>query len=265
MGVIEAIKKGFGIAAKGMGLVAVLFVFNLLGNLATLPFAPAAGTTPTPQATVSLLAIGFIFIIASIFVQGGSLGLVKDVIKEGKMKLSAMGQYGVKYFGRLLVLGIVILLLVVVVALVAGILIALTVPLKNTAVTVAAVSLAAAIIVVTALYFFIPFILSPYAVVCDGIGAIDALKKGIEAGRKPFIKVFKLLALAVVLVLITLGVGFLIGLVIGLISVMLPAGVAKILMLVVSSAMNSYLGVVATAAFMTYYLTKKEDEVVLVK
>lgn len=263
--IIEAIKKGFGVAAKGMGLVAVLFAFNLIGNLASLPFTPAPGAAATPQLAAPLLIVSFIFIIISIFIQGGSLGLVRDAMKEGKMKLAAMPQYGAKYFVRLLVLGILILLLVVIVALVAGLLIALTTPLNNPIVTGIAIVIAAVIAIMALLYFFIPFILSPYAVVCDDVGAIEALKKSIAVGRKPFPKVFALLLLVVVVVLISLGVGFLIGLVVGLISAVIPAGAGRILMLVVSSAVNSYLGVVVTAAFMTYYLSKKESVVQIIK
>ncbi|MFH1189925.1 MAG: hypothetical protein V1682_04475 [Candidatus Omnitrophota bacterium] len=258
MGVIEAIRKGFGIAVKGMNLVAVLFVFNLLGNLATLPFTPAPGATATPQTALPLLAISLVFVILSIFIQGGTLGLVRDIIKEGRMKLDVMVKYGAKYFIRLLALGAIILLFVVILAIVAGILIAVTAPLNNAVVTAVIIAVVVAIAVVAALYFFIPFVLSPYAVICDDVGAVDALKKSIVVGRTPFVKVFTLAALVVLLVLIALGIGFLVGLVIGLISALLPAGASRILMLVVSSAVNSYLGVVATAAFMVYYLSKKE-------
>lgn len=257
MGIIEAIKKGFGVAAKGLSLLAVLFIFNLAGNLATLPFTPAPGAAASPQAALPLLAISLIFIIISIFIQGGSLGLVRDVIKEGRMKLAVMAQYGAKYFIRLLLLGVLILLFLVVISLAVGLLIAITAPLNNAVVTAVAVVAAIAIAVVAALYFFIPFILSPYAVVCDEAGAIEALKKGIAVGRTPFTRVFALLALTVLLVLIALGIGFLIGLLVGLISALIPAGSAKILLIVVSSAVNSYLGIVATAAFMLYYLSKK--------
>lgn len=262
MGVIEAIKKGFGVAAKGMALVAVLFAFNLIGNLATLPFTPEPGAAVAAQATLPLLAISLIFILISIFIQGGSLGLVRDIFKEGKMKIASLVQYGAKYYVRLLVLGIIILLLVAVVALLAALVVGLTAPLNNALISGIAVALVLAVTVALALCFFIPFILSPYAIVCDELGAIEALKKGIAVGRNPFSRVFTLLLLVVLLVLIALGVGFLIGLLVGLVSVVIPAGAARILMLVVSSAVNSYLGVVATAAFMGYYLSKKEGAAV---
>lgn len=258
MGVMEAIRKGFGVAVKGMSLIAVLFIFNLAGNLATLPFTPVSGTPASPQATLPLLMISLVFIILSVFIQGGSLGLVRDIIKEGRMKLNMMAGYGAKYFVRLLVLGVIILLFVVVLALVSGILIAITAPLNNAIVTAIVIAAVVAATVIAALYFLIPFILSPYAIVCDEVGAMDALKKAIALGRKPFVKVFTLLALVILLVLLALGVGFLIGLVVGLISALLPVGAARMLMVVVSSVVNSYLGIVATASFMVYYLAKKE-------
>ena len=260
MGVMDSVKKGFGIASKGMGLVLVLFVFNLIGNLASLPFTPAPGETAAPQAVVPLLIVSFIFILISIFVQGGTIGLIKDAVKEGKMKLASMAQYGAKYFVRLLILGIVIMLAVVIAALVAALIVAVTAPINNTAVTAVAVAIAIAIIIAAAIWFFIPFTLSPYAMICDETGAIEALKKSIEVARKPFSNIFTLLLLIIILVLIALGLGFLIGLIMGLLSAVLPVGAARILMIVASSAVNGYLGVVATAAFLAFYLSKTKKE-----
>lgn len=261
MGVIEAVKKGFNISGKAMALVAILFAFNLIGSLASLPFTPAPGATATPDAAIPLLLVSLVFVIISIFVQGGALGLIKDAIKGGQMKLAAMPQYGAKYFVRLLVLGLFILAIILVITIIAALMIAVAAPLNNQIVTGIVIVIAIAIAIAAALYLFIPFILSPYAVVCDELGVIEALKKSIAVGRKPFTKVFSLLLLTLVLVLIALGVGFVIGLLVGLVSAVLPATVGRIIMIVASSVVNGYLGVVATAAFMVYYLAKKESVV----
>ena len=83
MGMLEAIKRGFGVASKNLALVLVLFVFNLIWNMINLAFMPAGATAaPTagattipaipPEAVLSTLAISVLFIFVSIFMQGGS-------------------------------------------------------------------------------------------------------------------------------------------------------------------------------------------------
>lgn len=266
MGVIQAIGKGFGIATKSLGLVMVLFVFNVAGSVASLPFAAVApGATATPQLTIGALIFSIAFILISIFVQGGTLGLVRDSIKEGKMNLAAMAQYGMKYYLRLLGLGILIVLIIAIVALIAGLIIAVTAPLNNPVVTTIAVVIAIAIAIIMGLLFFIPFTLSPYAIVCDEAGVVDSMKKGLDVARKPFVRVFVLLALIVLLVLIALLIGFVVGFLIGLITAFVPAGIGRGVMMVVTSALNGYLGVVITASFMAFYLALSKGEGVAVK
>ena len=266
MEIFGAIGKGFNTATKSLGLVLVLFVFNLLGSIASLPFATVApGATPTPQLTAGALIFSLVFILISIFIQGGTLGLVRDAIKEGKMSLAAMLQYGKKYYLRLLGLGILIVLIIAIVALVAGLLIALTAPLNNTVVTTIAVIIAIAITIAVALLFFIPFTLSPYAIVCDELGVVDSMKKALETARTPFVRVFTLLLLIIVLVLIALGIGFIVGFLVGLITAFVPAGLGRGIMMVVTSAINGYLGVVITTSFMVYYLAITKKETIVAK
>ena len=51
--ILTAIKRGFGVAAKNLGLVLILIVFNVIGSLVSMPFAVTPGQTPTPQMTAS--------------------------------------------------------------------------------------------------------------------------------------------------------------------------------------------------------------------
>ncbi|MDD5422770.1 MAG: hypothetical protein WC592_07055 [Candidatus Omnitrophota bacterium] len=258
VGILEAIKKGFGLATKNIMLVAILFAFNLIGSLTSMPFAAPATAeagAAAPQLPVAAVIFSIVFILISIFFQGATIGLVRDAIKAGKMQLSNFVSYGMKYYLRLLVLGILIILIVAVVALVIGLIIAMVVPLNNTVVTAIAVTIAVAIGIITALLYFIPLTLSPYALVCDEVGAIEAMKRSLAVAKKPFARVLWLLLLFVLLILISLGIGFAVGLVVGLITAVLPAGLGRILMSVVTSAINGYLGVVMMAAFMIFYLS----------
>ena len=264
MKVLEAIKKGFGAANSNLPLVLVLFVFNLIWNMinvammppAAIPAPGAAATPPAvpPQVAVMALIVSVIFILISIFMQGGALGTVKDYIKEGKAKLGAFISYGAKYYLRLLGLGILIILLVLIIALIAALIIAATAPLNNVVVTVIASVIAVAIGLV-GIYFVLLLVMSPYSLICDDAGVIGSMKNSLKAVGKSFWKVALLLIL---LVLIAIGVGFLIGIAAGLLTVALPAKAGMIVIGVVNSLFNGYLGVVMMAAFMAYYIALRD-------
>ena len=261
MGILEAIKKGFGVASKNLALVIILFIFNLIWNIVNIVIMPAgalpasgtaAATPPAipPQVALSAFVFGFLFILISIFMQGGSLGLVRDYIKEGKAKLSAFASYGVKYYLRLLGLGIIIVLLVLIVALIAALIIAATAPLNNIIATVIA-SIIAVTIGLTGIYFVILLVMSPYSLICDDIGVVESMKRSMSVVRKAF---WKILLLLVLLVLIAIAVGFLIGIVAGLLTVAIPAKAGQVVIGTVNSLLNGYLGVVMMAVFMAYYM-----------
>jgi len=264
MGVIGAIKRGFGVATKSMGLVLILFVFNLIGNVASIPFASVAPTTPvTPQLTVAAVIFSILYILVSIFFQGASLGLVRDLIKEGKLKLQSLVSYGLKYYIRLLLLGLLIILIILIVALIAGLVVAATAPFNNPVITAIAIIIAISIAVITGLMYFIPFTLAPYALISEEIGVIESMKRSLRVAKNPFSRVFLLLLLFVLLLLISLVIGFILGFVIGLVAAALPGVAGRVLMAVATSIINSYLGIVMMASFMTYYLALAGKEKVV--
>ncbi|MFA5146989.1 MAG: hypothetical protein WC515_06435 [Candidatus Omnitrophota bacterium] len=250
MGTIEAVKKGFSVATKNLGLVLVIFAFNLIWNLASIPFAQAPGTTVTPQATASAMALSIVFILASIFVQGGSLGIVRDSIKEGSAKLGKFASYGLKYYIKLFGLGLLIILVIAVFALIATIIIAATTPINNPVVTAVAAIIAITIGAV-GLYCILLLMMSPYVLVCEESGVVASMKRSMEVVRKA---IGRVLLLLVVLILISLGIGFLIGFVIGITTAAMPVKVSQVVIGVINSAFNGYLGVVMMASFMTIYL-----------
>ncbi len=261
MGIIEVVKKGFVVATKNLNLVLILIVFNVIGNLVSLPFTPVQGTQPSPEMSAPLLIFTVVFVLISIFIQGGTLGAVRDYVKEGKMKLSAFASYGAKYYLKLLLLGIVIVAVVVIVALIAALIIAVTAPLNNKLVTIIATIIAMIIGIIATLLYFIPLTLSPYALVCDEIGVIEAVKKSLKVAKNPFKRVFTLLLLFIVLMLISIGIVLVIGYVLNLLIALLPSGAGRVATAVVTGIINGYLGVVMTVSFTAYYLmlTSKQD------
>lgn len=261
MGVLEAIKKGFGVAGKNMLLVLVLFIFNLIWNIVNIAIIPA-GVLPTPgtaaatppaippQAAIAAFIFGLLFILISIFMQGGSLGVVRDYIKEGKGKLAQFTSYGLKYYLRLLGLGILIILIVLIIAAVAALIIVATMPLNNVVVTVIA-SIIAIAVGLAGIYFVILLVMSPYSLVCEEAGIIEAMKKSIRIVKKAF---WRVLLLLILVVLIAIGIGVLLGVLTGLLTLAMPAKAGQILIGVVNSLFNGYFGIVMMAAFMAFYL-----------
>lgn len=263
MRIVDVIKKGFGIASKNMPLILILFIFNLIWNMVNIAIlpqgaVPTPGTTPitaTPQAippqnAVAVLIASIIFILVSIFMQGGSLGVIRDYIKEGRMKLGSFASYGLKYYLRLIGLGIIIILLVVIIALIAALIIAATSPLNNIVATVIA-SIIAIVIGLVGIYFVLLLVMSPYSLICDDVGIIESMKRSMAVVRKAF---WRILLLLVLLILIAVGIGVLIGIITGLLTVAIPAKAGQIIIGIVNSVFNGYLGVVMMAAFMVYYL-----------
>lgn len=267
MGILEAIKKGFGVANKNLALVVVLFVFNLIWNMVNIAIVPV-GAMPAPQAdaaaapaippetALATFIFSMLFVLVSIFMQGGSLGVVRDYIKEGKMKLSQFASYGLKYYLRLLGLGLIVILIVLIIAVIAALIVAASAPLNNTIVTAVAAIIAIAIGVV-GIYFVILLIMAPYTMVSDEIGVIEAMKRSMRVVKKSFWKILFLLAL---LVLIAIGIGVLLGLATGLTAVALPAKMGQIMIGVVNSLFNGYFGIVMMASFMSIYMALAGQE-----
>lgn len=267
MGMVDAIKKGFGVAGKNLALVGVLFVFNLIWNMINIAIMPTgalpapgaeAATPPAiaPEVAMTTLAFSVMFILVSIFMQGGSLGVVRDYIKEGKMKLSQFTSYGLKYYLRLLGLGMIIILLVFIIAAIAALIVAATAPMNNVVVTSIAAIVAIAIGLV-GIYFVILLVMAPYAMASDEVGVIEAMKRSMRVVKKSF---WKVLLLLVLLILIAIGIGVLLGVATGLLAVALPAKMGQVVIGVVNSLFNGYFGIVMMASFMALYLALAGQE-----
>jgi len=56
-------------------------------------------------------------------------------------------------------------------------------------------------------------------------------------------------------ILISLGIGFVVGLLTGALTVAMPAGAGQIVIAVVNSIFNGYLGIVMMSVFMAFYLS----------
>ena len=267
MSIVDVIKKGFSVASKNLVLVVVLFIFNLIWNMVNIAIMPT-GSVPTsgvgaatvpaipPQIVMATLAFSTLFVLASIFMQGGSLGVVRDYIKEGKMKLSQFASYGLKYYLRLLGLGVIIILLVLIIAAIAALIVAATAPMNNVVITSIAAIIAITIGLV-GIYFVILLVMAPYVMVSDGVSVVEAMKRSMRVVRKSF---WKVLLLLVLLILIAIGIGVLLGVIMGFLTITLPLKMGQMIIGVVNSLFNGYFGIVMMASFMALYMALAGQE-----
>ncbi|MFQ5953025.1 MAG: hypothetical protein ACE5JK_06445, partial [Candidatus Omnitrophota bacterium] len=115
MGVLEAVKKGFVQTMKLMNVVLVFFVFNIVIGLISLPLANPARAGNPGIIAVSIIS-SILFFLIFIFLQGGALGTVKDLIKTGTASLAQFPEYGKKFYLR--ILGLLLLYILIAIGIV---------------------------------------------------------------------------------------------------------------------------------------------------
>lgn len=255
MKVFDAVKKGFGVATKNLNLVLVVFIFNLIWNLGVIPFTPEApagealGATMTPMLTV----LSIIFILASIFVQGGVLGTVRDIIKEGKAVLGKFAGYGARYYIKLLCVALIIILIIGIIGFVATLIIAAAAPTKNT-VLVTVATIVTVLLVLAGIWIMLHIFLTPYILVMDDVGVFQAIRNSADFAKKSLLKI---LGLALTLVLIGFGIGLIMGIVAGLLSLVVKGKIFQVVTGVINGGVNAYITVLVAAALAAYYLASK--------
>ena len=252
MGAVEAIVKGFSLSGKLLKVVLIFFVLNAVMGLISLPL-----TAPENVGQPGIIAISFVlsavFFLIFVFLQGGALGLARDIHKTGSSEMSNFVPYGKKYYlkilGLLMLYILIALALVMVLALIGSGVLALA----NNAFTKAFIGvLATVVVMVTIVVLLFPI----YSIVSDESGVMKALKKGVKLGRDNFWPVAGLfLLLLITSVLISLVIGFIMGLV----TVPLPFTVSQIIITIVNSAVQSYIAIVMMLALMGYYLALKKE------
>jgi hypothetical protein len=251
MTIVDAVKKGFWTAKESLALVLVLFVFGVfwgLVNVFPLGNSIAMATSPSK---LSIL-VGALFILVSFYVQAGSFGYVAEKIKTGKAELSQFFASGTKFYLPIFLLGILVALAVSVFVLV----VALDIALLGARSAVASI-VVAVIVGGLGIYFLMLLFFSPYLIVASGEKVLAAMGKSIALIRK---NILSFLGLALVIV----GIGVALGFLLEAISVLLArVSIAdktnQIIYVVLSSLMNSFLGVVVTGSFMSFYFAVSNE------
>ncbi len=254
MGVGEAVSKGFTVARKSLSLVTLLSVFGFIFNLLNIYFGPppAVGTpAEAPPPSPAMMVIGLVFVLLTIYFQGGSLAFIRDSVKTGSAKLSDFFAGAGKYYLKLFLLGLIVTAVLAVTilaaALVAGLLGGIG-PWVAAPVTI--------LIAALGIYFVVLLFFSPYAVVVEEKGVGAAIKQSMQLVKK---NVLSLLGISVLMVLIGFGIGLALGALLAGVSIAFKAPMAtQIIFALLSSIVNAFLGVLVTGSFMNLYLSLPE-------
>ncbi len=254
MGIGEAVSKGIAVTKKSFGLIVILFIFGTIFNVLNVflaPPPPVAGATPPPPSPV-LMVVGAIFVLLTIYFQGGSMAYVRDVVKNGSAAMPNFLAGAGKYYVRLLLLGLVVALVVGVTMIVAALLAGLLGTISQ-AIAIPVTILLAAL----GIYFVVLLFLSPYAAVVDELGVGGAIKLSMKLVKK---NILKLIGISLLMVVIGFGVGMVLGAILAGVSLALKAQmVTQVVYAVLSSLVNAVLGVLVTASFMNLYLSLERN------
>ncbi len=242
---MDSIKKSFALCPKALKLFYILAGVQVVTNLINLIAAPGPDTAEMTlgRSLLVILLTAVIFLIA-IFVQGGALVFVKDLIKNGTADIKGLIDNCKKYFLKLV--GLTLLLMV------AGIVIVL---LANLVLSILPGILKVLVGIVLGLVFMVFLVMPAYALVGSDMKVIDAIKSGVLMAKKNFVQVLALLA-------ILIGVGIVAflaaSLVSGLLSIILQP-LAKFITAILIGIVNAAVTIVANIAFMDFYLKKQQQ------
>jgi hypothetical protein len=247
MNIGETVKKGFVLANKLLKVVLIFFILNAIMGLISLPL-----TTPEkagmPAVAAASFVLSIVFFAIFIFLQGGALGLVRDLHKTGACDINNFSVYGKKYYVK--ILG-VLLLYVSIAVLVALVLFAIGGGLLFIANNALVRTLVAVIAIVVGLIAVILLLFPVYSIVADENTVIAAIKKGISVSRNNFWNVLKIFLL---LIILSIGISLIVGFLIGLVTIPLPLMVTRIVITLVNSAVQAYIPIVMMLVLMGYYL-----------
>lgn len=253
MGIMEAVKKGFALSIKQINLIVLFFIVNAVMGLISMPFANPENAGQ-PAVIAASLGISFVFFLIFVYLQGGALGMLRDVHKQGSAVFSNFAQYGKKFYLRILGL----FLLYIAIALVIVLLLALAgsgiLAIADNAFTR---GLVAAVAIVIMFGIIVELIFPIYIIVCEDSSVIKSLVKGLKVSWDNF---WKVLGLFLVLAVIAVIIGLLVGLVTGLVTFPLPFTVGQIILTIVNSLVQSYIAILMWITFMGFYLSLKGSD-----
>jgi hypothetical protein len=242
---LDSIKKAFMLSVAAAKILLVIIVFNVIVNVINLMIIPApVNAEMTIQKSLTVIGLGLLFFIVAIFIQGGVIGYIRDLVKSGSANLSPFISNSGKYFMRML--GVILITLLIAVGwgvIFLGILPALVPALKVVSIILGLVLLIGILILL---------IMPAYALVGSDLGAMASIRKGVSTATSNFLQIVGIL---VILVIISIALMFVASFITGLLSIVFK-GAANYVAAVVMAISSGIVTLLADIAYMDFYLKK---------
>ena len=254
MGIIEAVKKGFTLSWKLQKVMVLFFALNVVMGLISLPLS-SPGNVGNPAIAAISFVLSVVFFAIFIFLQGGALGMARDVHKTGACDISNFAVYGKRYYLRILGLLSLYILIAIGVVLILALLGSGLLALADNAFTKTLIGVIAGVV---ALFIIVLLLFPIYSIVANESKVIQALKRGVQIGRDNF---WVSLGLFAVLILVSVLISLVVGFAAGLITAPLPFTISRVIITIVNSAVQSYVPIVMMLALMGFYLGISNKEI----
>jgi len=258
MGVFNALKSGFSIAAKNLKLWGVLVVINvilfilaiislvaIMGPSMVNPANVANPPQPTASQIVGMIIVVVIGFLLQLFVNAGVVGSIRDAVKAGSVKLGDFLKYANKYFVRFVLFSLLMLVVVIVFGVIAALLIGLMASLAKGVAAILGIILGIVglvILVILGLYGS----LVPVIIVSDEKKVGDSIRSAAGLLGK---KLWATLGLALIYWIMFLLLAF-----VNYIANLAGTAALSIASQIVVSLINIFLSLAFIGSFIKYYL-----------
>lgn len=247
MGIFQAIGKGFAESFKLAKVMLIFFIFNFAMGLIMIPFAGPENAN-NPRVAGIAIAVSIVSVLIFIFLQGGALALIRDLIKKGSASMAEFIPSGGKYYLKILGLFVCVILVALLIVIILALISAGVIAVANNTFTKAFI---AAIVTIIAIIAAVMLLYPIYCIVIDDLGPIGAIKKGVGVSLKNFWRTFGML---IILFIVTFAIAFGIGLISAALTRFLPVQAGQVITLLINSVLQSYLSLVMMVALMAFYL-----------
>lgn len=241
----DSIGKAFVLSLKAVKIFCVIVALNLLVNAINLMIIPApVDAEMNLQKSFAVIGAWLLFFLLAVFIQGGVISYVRDLVRTGSASLAPFAANCAKYFTRML--GIALLTMLIVLGW--GLLLFAILPILLPPLKAVLIVLGIAILI----GFMILLILPGYALIGSDLGVMPALRKGVSMAAANFLKMTGIL---IVLIIIGVAAIFSASFIAGLLSLALKQAVGYVaaIVMAVSSAVITLL---ADISYMDFYLKR---------